>query len=48
MEYSEQISSEDLWIIFTSCPLEKGKVEVYNEYCKAKVREKNALTDLSM
>ena len=48
MEYNERISSEDLWTIFTSCPLEKGKIEVYIEYCKAKEREKNALNEFSM
>lgn len=35
------ISSEDLWIIFTSCPLEKGSPSVYHEYVLAKEREKS-------
>ncbi len=40
-ENKSTISSEDLWTIFTSCPLEKGSIVVYHEYVLAKEREKS-------
>ena len=39
-ENKTPISSEDLWTIFTSCPLEKGSIEVYHEFTLAREREK--------
>ena len=37
---NNRISSDDLWTIFTTCPIERGKIDVYCEYVKAKEREK--------
>lgn len=39
------ISSADLWTIFTRCPIERGSVNVYTDYCRAKKREQAAIKE---
>ncbi len=35
----------DLWTIFTSCPIERGKISVYNAFSKARERAYINLND---
>ncbi len=27
---------DDLWTIFSQCPIERGKIVIYNAYCQAR------------
>lgn len=39
---------DDLWTIFTSCPIEKGNVGVFVEFCKARNKAFEAINNKNL